>query len=161
MLLVWLIGCGGGGGGDKSGGGNVIDQTALTQQVFDAINQQRQNDGLGALTRNATLDQLASTFARQIAEAQQTSFDGNHTGPDGKTAAQRMQASGYNPSVWGENIGWSSGSDVQTIITTWMNSPSHRTNILKAEFKETGIGVVYNPAGGQVKYWWVQEFGAR
>ncbi|MCC6446223.1 MAG: CAP domain-containing protein [Armatimonadetes bacterium] len=153
VSVFCLIGCGGG-GGDGGGGGNTLED-----QVFNIINQTRQANGLAPLARNATLDALAASFAQQIAAANQTNFDANHTGPDGKTAAQRMQGSGYNPVTWGENIAWSTGSNAQEIVNQWMNSPTHRANILKADFTETGIDIANNPGGGVFKYWWVQEFG--
>lgn len=50
----------------------------------------------------------------------------------------------------GENIA-KGQLTVEQVMQDWMNSPSHRTNILRPEFEEIGIGIF-----GDV---WVQNFG--
>jgi len=43
----------------------------------------------------------------------------------------------------GENIAYGSGdrSSPRSIGAAWMNSPPHRANILRASFREIGIGL--------------------
>jgi len=46
--------------------------------------------------------------------------------------------------------GWDAGHPMQqtkTIVTGWMNSPSHRKSILTNQYKEMGIGVARTPDG--------------
>lgn len=55
----------------------------------------------------------------------------------------------------GENINQTAGTDpVQRLFAGWMNSPSHRANILRPETTRIGIGV-YGVAG---RYYAVQVF---
>jgi uncharacterized protein YkwD len=42
--------------------------------------------------------------------------------------------------ILGENVGV--GGTVQTLHTAFMNSPSHRSNILKSSYRQVGIGVL-------------------
>ncbi|WP_064745382.1 CAP domain-containing protein [Pseudonocardia acaciae] len=75
----------------------------------------------------------------------------SHNDPSGNGFADRERAAGYQ-NTGGENIarGYKSASQVMNI---WMNSPSHRENILRCEFKTIGIGYVPNGS------YWVQNFG--
>jgi uncharacterized protein YkwD len=83
----------------------------------------------------------------------------DHTDPDGKSAFDRMEASGFHGSTMGENI--AAGYDTaQRVFAAWMQSDGHRKNILNCNYNKIGIG--YDP--GQVKpdYGngsWVEDFG--
>jgi uncharacterized protein YkwD len=44
--------------------------------------------------------------------------------------------------ILGENVGV--GSTVNTLHTAFMNSPSHRANILKSAYRQVGIGVLFS-----------------
>ena len=48
---------------------------------------------------------------------------------------------GIRWSVWGENVGYTSG-DVDGLQRLFMNSPSHRANILNRRFRHVAIGTV-------------------
>src|SRR5206468_7592469 len=60
----------------------------------------------------------------------------------------RIEDTGYTRSVrsWvvGENLVWGTGplSTPQSLVTSWMNSPPHRENLLRARFQEIGIAAV-------------------
>ena len=56
--------------------------------------------------------------------------------------------------MYGENLamGYSSASGV---VNGWMNSPSHKANIMNGSFKSCGISII--EANGQ--WHWAQEFG--
>lgn len=64
----------------------------------------------------------------------------------GRDALYHIKRVGYtNCGSWraGENIAWGSGSygSVRSIMTRWVNSSGHRTNILNSGFKDIGFGV--------------------
>jgi uncharacterized protein YkwD len=44
--------------------------------------------------------------------------------------------------ILGENVGV--GSTVHTLHKAFMNSPSHRSNILRSSYRQVGIGVLYS-----------------
>ena len=56
--------------------------------------------------------------------------------------------------IWkssGENLGFYPSSDsdpVTPIVNAWMESQSHRKNILTREYTHSGIGIALNDAGG-------------
>src|SRR5436309_2600286 len=48
------------------------------------------------------------------------------------------------------------------IVVSWMNSPEHRANILSADYKELGVGVVPStPSGDPTGATYTADFGAR
>jgi uncharacterized protein YkwD len=57
--------------------------------------------------------------------------------------------------VVGENLAAGQPTP-ERAFTDWMNSPSHRDNILDPRFTELGVGVRF---GGEYGVYWVQEFG--
>jgi uncharacterized protein YkwD len=48
---------------------------------------------------------------------------------------------GIRWSVWGENVGYTTG-DVDGLQRLFMNSPSHRANILNRRFRHVAVGTV-------------------
>ncbi|MEU0338288.1 sigma-70 family RNA polymerase sigma factor [Streptomyces bobili] len=121
-------------------------------QVIALVNKERAAAGCGPLTddaklRNAALDHSEDMDARDF-------FD--HTNPDGADPGQRITAAGYRWSTYGENIAKGQQS-AESVMTSWMNSPGHRANILNCDFKNIGVGI-HDGSGGP---WWTQNFGAR
>lgn len=77
----------------------------------------------------------------------------SHTGENGSTARQRIEAAGYQLSPpWsiGENLAWAGispgpvnlDSSIDVHHTGLFISPGHRTNILRDVFREIGVGQV-------------------
>ncbi|MEV4945685.1 sigma-70 family RNA polymerase sigma factor [Streptomyces sp. NPDC053755] len=125
------------------------DSTA--QQVIDIVNSERSKAGCGPLAGNDLLDRAAQGHSDDMAARDY--FD--HTNPDGDGPGERVTATGYRWSTYGENIAMGQSSAAQ-VMESWMNSPGHRANILNCSFKEIGIGI--HTAGGP---YWTQVFGAR
>jgi uncharacterized protein YkwD len=124
-------------------------------QVFALVNQRRAEAGLAPFTRAADLDAAARRQSLDMAIT--GNFD--HTGTDGSSPFDRIRAAGYNFTNAGENI--AAGQDTAAgVMTTWMNSPGHRANILGADYKEIGISVVFQE-GSEFRFYWTQTFGAR
>lgn len=76
----------------------------------------------------------------------------SHTAPDGSDPSERVRAAGY---VWknvGENI--SAGHEsVQEVVSSWLNSPAHCTNIMSPQFREIGAACARNSASRYGTYW--------
>jgi hypothetical protein len=66
----------------------------------------------------------------------------SHTSPDGEDFPARLRRFGYTANSVGENIGWGSGSlgEPDVRFEAWMNSSTHRPNILNENFRDIGIG---------------------
>jgi uncharacterized protein YkwD len=80
----------------------------------------------------------------------------DHTNPDGDGPGERVTASGYRWSTYGENIAKGQQTP-EAVMTSWMNSPGHRANILNCAFEEIGVGI-HDGGGGP---YWTQNFGAK
>jgi uncharacterized protein YkwD len=108
------------------------------------LNGERSDAGLRPLKENAKLAKAAIAHSEDMVKGQ--FFD--HVTPNGSDPVSRIRRSGYIPSVgvWivGENLAWGSGSlaTPKAIVAAWMKSSGHRENILRADFKEIGFGIV-------------------
>ena len=77
----------------------------------------------------------------------------NHPSPSVRAGA-RISAQGYTWRSWGENIAYGQESPAE-VVTTWMNSPAHRENILDCGFTQIGIGIATTSSG---TIYWTQNF---
>ncbi|MBD2256509.1 CAP domain-containing protein [Pseudanabaena sp. FACHB-2040] len=111
----------------------------LEAQVAQQINAIRQEQGLSALSNNQRLAQVARNYSRRMAEE---GFFA-HTSPRGDTLVDRVQSAGITYLAIGENLYTSTNipQPATAAVDGWMNSPGHRENILRSEYRETGIGV--------------------
>jgi uncharacterized protein YkwD len=79
--------------------------------------------------------------------------------------ADRIVAAGYprNGVSVGENLAWGEETAGTPAVEGWMESPGHRANILRREFREVGIGLAYEPprpVSGRVAVY-TTNFGGR
>jgi uncharacterized protein YkwD len=124
--------------------------------VVQATNERRASAGVPALVWCPTLARSAQAYAEVLAATGALS----HVGPDGSTVGQRNTAAGYRGwSVTGENLasGFTTGS---AAVAGWMESPSHRDNLLRPDHQHIGVGrAARQLADGTVRWYWVQELG--
>ena len=107
-----------------------------TSGLLSSTNSQRsQNGGIGALTLNSKLSVAAQTKANDMVARNYWS----HNTPDGKEPWTFVDAAGYVYQKAGENLAYGFASSNDTVIG-WMNSPSHKANLLDTAFKEVGFG---------------------
>jgi uncharacterized protein YkwD len=129
---------------------------AERSRVVGLVNAERSRNGLAPLWENAALTNAAEGYAAYMASADFFS----HTGPDGSTVASRAAAAGYVGWTWlGENIA-AGQSTPEQVFQAWMNSPSHRTNMLSPSAREIGIGHGYG-AGARYRHYWTMSLGDR
>ena len=104
--------------------------------LLSATNAQRsQNGGLSALTLNSKLAAAAQAKANDMVARNYWS----HNTPDGKEPWVFIDAAGYEYQKAGENLAYGFATS-EDAVTGWMNSPSHRANILDTAYKEVGFG---------------------
>jgi uncharacterized protein YkwD len=67
----------------------------------------------------------------------------SHTAPEGDTMVDRVRSARIFYFAVGENLfkGTNLRQPAVDAVEGWMNSPGHRENILRAEYREMGIGV--------------------
>ncbi len=111
----------------------------MEARVRQRINEIRQKQGLSQLRHNEKLAQVARNYSQQMAEKNFFS----HTSPEGSTMVQRVESARIFYFMLGENLFMCTNAPqpVPLAVQGWMNSPGHRENILRSEYRETGIGV--------------------
>jgi uncharacterized protein YkwD len=133
-------------------------QTAeMEEQIRQRINEIRQKEGLTELQANPRLAEVARRYSQQMAE--QDFF--SHTSPTGETPAQRVRSAGITYRMVGENLFTSTNipQPVNAAVEGWMDSPGHRENILRSQYRETGIGVWRDGQTYYVTQLFLRSFG--
>lgn len=121
------------------------------QQLLDAINEVRAQEGVRPVWPNLLLANAAQAHARALADGEAS----GHAGLGGSDPLQRIRDAGYLPRAFGENIAM--GSPVpRLVVEAWMRSPAHRQVLLDPSVQEVGIGGVLTPD----QPIWVAEFGS-
>lgn len=105
---------------------------ARAEEAFAAVNAQRTAAGLGALAWDEGMYETSCRRASEIVN------DFSHNGC---------------PSNYGENIAGNYKS-INNLINAWMNSPSHRDNILDGNYSAGAMGCYYYNG----TYYWVNNF---
>ncbi len=136
--------------------GNILGlATDITiDKLYQYTNEERSRNGLGTLTYNQQLATAANSKAQNMFAQNYWS----HYGPNGETPWQFMTQAGYRYDVAGENLA-KNFLYSKNVVNAWMNSPSHRENILRKEFTQVGFAVVNGTLGGEQTTLVVQMFG--
>ena len=112
--------------------------------VLSEINATRVANGCGPVAADP---QLTASAARQANDMLEHGVQG-HTGSDGSSLAQRVEAAGYTSyAKLGEIVFWSAGpgaTPAAAAVTWWMNSPRHRAIITDCELTDAGFSAVSN-----------------
>jgi len=110
----------------------------ITKSALEILaNQTRQSLGLNALVENPKLNEAARLKAEDMVRNQYFS----HTSPTGVTPWFWFSKAGYDYKYAGENlaIGFFGSNEV---FNAWLNSPSHRQNLVNPNYKEIGTAVL-------------------
>jgi uncharacterized protein YkwD len=118
------------------GANSDFSHTALLEET----NQER----IEASQSKLTIDPKLTAAAQAKADDMATRNYWAHDTPDGKAPWAFVSAAGYNYEVAGENLAYGFNG-AQEAIVGWMNSPTHRANILNADYQNVGFGIVNSP----------------
>lgn len=123
-------------------------------EIYEAVNEQRQSSSIEPLNYNEKLANAAQAKAEDMIEKAYWP----HTSVDGREPWDFIKQSGYFYAVAGENLAkdFSSTSDM---VQAWIESPTHRANILEDGYQDTGIAVLRGSLGGRETVLVVQMFG--
>lgn len=133
-----------------------IASTVTAEELVSLTNQERQSQGLNLLTVNPILNQAAQAKAADMIAHNYWS----HTSPSGLTPWTFFKNVHYRYLYAGENLA-RDFLDAQSVVTAWMNSPTHRDNLLSSRYREIGIAVVQDIFQGQETTLVVQLFGTQ
>ncbi len=132
----------------------TLFSSILPTVLVDLANNDRLQNDIPSLAVNPLLEQAAQLKAQDMADKGYFA----HTSPQGVDPWFWLKKVGYSYSGAGENlaVNFSDSSDVEN---AWMNSPSHRENILDNRFTEVGIAAARGLYKGQDVIFVVQFFG--
>jgi len=123
--------------------------------VVDLTNKEREDVQTRALTANVLLEKAAQMKAEDMA----TRGYFSHESPDGNAPWEWIKKTGYQFAYAGENLAINF-FDSQDVVSAWMNSESHKENILDKHFTEIGIGTARGIYKGKEALFVVQFFAA-
>jgi hypothetical protein len=109
--------------------------SVLPAVLADLTNESRAANGVSLVTRDTALDAIAQAAAEDMA----TKGYFSHVSPDGKTPWYWLDRAGYKYSYAGQNLAVNF-TDSENVETAWMESPTHRANIVKPEYTHVGFG---------------------
>jgi uncharacterized protein YkwD len=129
----------------------------LERQIHQSVNLQRRSNDRQSLEWDDTLVNLARAHSEDMAKRGYF----KHVNPEGETPMKRLQQAGHNNCrLVGENIyqnnlysraitekkrttyDWNSMETITaTTLKGWMDSDSHRENILQNDYTREGVGV--------------------
>jgi hypothetical protein len=142
---------------------SLVDQYLLRSGTFAAVissvlvdlaNSDRQANALGGLAINEKLVSAAQAKANDMASKSYFA----HVSPEGRDSWYWFKQAGYPFASAGENLAVDF-SDSVDVERAWMNSPSHRANILNGRFTEIGIATAQGVYQGRSTVFVVQMFG--
>lgn len=133
-----------------------ISYSISQNEMLVYTNQIREQNNLPPLKLNEQLSIAALAKAQNMYEQNYWS----HFSPDGKAPWGFIRGAGYKYVYAGENLarGFTSSNDV---VNAWMNSPSHRENILSNKFKDVGFAVLDGSLQGEETVLVVEMFGSK
>ncbi len=115
---------------------------AMASEIAAGVNANRRAYGQPALSFNRRLSQAAMKHACDMSV---NGFFG-HRGSDGSNSQARVRQAGYRDCLVAENLAWGYPNS-QQIISGWMNSAGHRSNMLHPRAAEFGVAVTQGPKG--------------
>lgn len=122
---------------------------AVEAEVVRLTNQHRRERGCRPLRIEPRLVQSARLHSAEMAAYSLFS----HNSPNGATPWKRMEDAGYR-NGGAENIG-RGYANAREAVQGWMESASHRRNILNCRLVAIGVGIAQGSGG----LWWTQDFG--
>lgn len=122
--------------------------------VASLTNNERTKYAVPSLSRSAVLDEAARLKAEHMAAEGYFS----HNSPGGITPWFWFEQAGYVYAHAGENLAVHF-NDSAEVVNAWMESPTHKANVIGAQYTEIGIGTAKGRYKGQATVFVVQLFG--
>jgi antibiotic biosynthesis monooxygenase (ABM) superfamily enzyme len=124
-------------------------------RVVELTNRERTREGFLPLTVTEKLNEVAREKAADM-------FAFNywaHVSPSGRDPWVFFKEAGYDYVYAGENLA-RDFADSESVVKAWMNSPTHRDNILNKNYSEIGLAVVNGTLKGVETTLVVQVLGS-
>ena len=127
--------------------------TAWSKEVIRLINEEREKNNLAPVVYDSKLTQIAIIKAQDMVK--RNYFE--HVSPYYGAPWDLATLFDYSYTSFGENIARYYESP-ETVVKAWMLSPSHRDNIMKEHYTNTGVAISQDSKGN---YYWVQMFSSQ
>lgn len=141
----------------------ILRQTSLfaevsAQRILELTNDLRKQYGLPPLNENPLLKEAAKEKALDMIQNKYFA----HYSPTGVSPWYFIEKSGYDYHYAGENLAMNF-FDSEEVVRAWINSPTHRDNLLNQKYEEIGIAVLSGDITGDnlSKIVVVQMFGSQ
>lgn len=128
--------------------------TILPAIVVELTNEERAENAAQPLRRSAVLDEAATRKAEHMAREGYFA----HYSPTGVSPWHWFDTVDYSYAHAGENLAIHF-SDSGEVVEAWMDSPTHRANIVNGNFTEIGVGTAKGTYEGYETVFVVQLFG--
>ncbi len=136
------------------GGGIISDDDEIYITMLNLVNKEREKAGLNKLWYSARVHEVATLRAYELSSYY------SHTRKDGRGFHTAFVDKGISYRIVGENIAYGRNmfETPEEVFEAWMNSESHRENILHPDFECVGFGLSVLEIGDDTYYYWSQEF---
>lgn len=128
---------------------------AFNNTLISLVNQERLKAGLDVLTPNSALNRAAQLKVEDMVKNNYFA----HTSPSGRTADSIRFEAGYDSALDGENLAVLFKTAPE-IIAAWMNSATHKANILQTVYRDVGVATAFTVYKGQNTFFVAMEFGS-
>ena len=138
MAIVFIIiGLQLGYNGTKTGNVLGVQSDITISSLLEQTNQSRVSAGKSELVISNKLNDAAYLKAQDMLAKQYWA----HNAPDGTQPWKWFGDVKYNYDQAGENLA-KNFTSTNSVMTAWLDSPEHKANILKSEYKDVGFAVV-------------------
>lgn len=125
----------------------IVSYENLTQdesELLSLINKEREKNNLSALKVDDELQNVARLKAQDLVDNSYFS----HISPTYGTPFEMLKSNKISYKTASENI--AGNSSISGAFESWMNSESHKSNILSNDYNYTGLAVVDSIAYGKI-----------
>jgi hypothetical protein len=133
----------------------VFAANITTQKVIDLTNVDRLEKNIHLLEENDKLDRVAEDKAEDMVAKNYFA----HNSPEGVNPWHWFEKENYDYNYAGENLAMDFTS-AEKMNQAWLDSPTHRANILNSNFKEIGVAVKEGVVSDHSTIVVVQLFGS-
>ena len=123
--------------------GEVI-LTQEEEETLKLVNEYRKQNGLEELQPLFKLQEVSKIKAKDLVENEYFS----HTSEKLGTPFEMLKANEVDYDIAGENLAGNMTS--KKAVESWINSKTHRENILEEKFNYTGVCVIESPVYGKI-----------
>jgi uncharacterized protein YkwD len=106
------------------------------QELLGATNKERESNNNSLLVNKDLLNKSAQAKCEDMVAKNYWS----HNDPSGKEPWRFIDAAGYRYEASGENLAYGFWTSSE-VVGGWMNSPTHRNNLLDPKYVDVGFGI--------------------